>query len=77
MVILVQKSVFWTGGATTDTMTTSFELTVKETLYRDALARALAKRNESLPASKRMKVSTEHSSKDVYVDEGVKRNFIL
>ena len=76
----MQISVFWTGGdstggASTESIPTSFKLTAKKKLYRDTLAKALAKRNESLPASKKRKTSTEHSSKDEKVDEGIKKQF--
>ena len=73
----MQISVFWTGGTTTDFISTSFELTAKEKLYRDTLAKALAEQNKSFPASKRRKNFTEHSSKNVNVDEGIKNIFIL
>ena len=65
------------GGATMEALASSFELTAKEKLYRDTLAKALAKRSESLPASKRMKVTTKHPYEDVNVDKDIKRFFIL
>ena len=64
MIILVQISVFLTQAA-------------KEKLYRDMLAKALAKSSESQPPSKRMKMTTKHPSKDVNVIKGIKRCFIL
>ena len=68
---------FDSGGTNLETLTSSLILTAKEKLYRDTLAKALAKRSESLPASKRMKVTTEHPSKDVNMNKRIKRCFIL
>ena len=68
---------FDSGGTNLETWTSSLILTAKEKLYRDTLAKALAKRSESLPASKRMKVTTKHPFNYVHVDESIKRCFIL
>ena len=46
-----------TGETKTDKESTSAELTGKERLYRDALARALAARKTAVPASRRKSMS--------------------